>query len=190
MPNKKKYFTEEERRAAQRAASNRSYQKNKAKRAEYRAAHKTEGKKYITDYHSTPLGRATMLVNSYKQEDKKKNRGECTITPDWVVKNIFSKPCAHCGETDWTNLGCNRLDNSKPHTPDNVEPCCWECNKKLNTETKKKRVYQYLPNGILIQIWDSISEASRNGYDLSAISVCCNGKRKSHKGCIWSFIPL
>ena len=53
-----------------------------------------------------------------------------------------------------------------------------------------KIVYQYNMDGMLIKIWDSISEASRNGYSLSAISVCCNGKRKSHKGCIWSFIPL
>ena len=46
----------------------------------------------------------------------------------WIVENIYTKPCPHCGETDWHNLGCNRLDNSKPHTIDNVEPCCFHCN--------------------------------------------------------------
>ena len=46
----------------------------------------------------------------------------------WIVDNIYSKTCTHCGESDWHKLGCNRLDNTKPHTKDNVEPCCQHCN--------------------------------------------------------------
>lgn len=79
----------------------------------------------------TPMGRALYLVGDYRQADRKYARGECNLTAKWIVENIFSKPCVHCGETDWTKLGCNRLDNSKPHTMDNVEPCCKKCNLKL-----------------------------------------------------------
>lgn len=47
------------------------------------------------------------------------------------MENIFAKPCAYCGETDWTQLGCHRIDNSKPHTIDNVVCCCRKCHKHL-----------------------------------------------------------
>lgn len=86
----------------------------------------------------TPMGRAHNLLTAYKQSDKKYNRGECTIpNAQWIVDNIFLKPCAHCGKTGWNKMGCNRLDNSLPHTPDNVEPCCEACNKKLPGRSKK-----------------------------------------------------
>lgn len=86
---------------------------------------------YVKKWQSTPKGRASHLLNSYKQSDKLAQRGECTLTAQYIVDNIFSKSCVHCGETDWKKLGCNRLDNSKPHTPDNVEPCCFRCNTRL-----------------------------------------------------------
>lgn len=79
----------------------------------------------------TPNSRAHNLLSSYVQSDNKHNRGECTLTAKWIIENIFSKPCAHCGKTGWDVIGCNRLNNDLPHTVDNVEPCCAECNKKL-----------------------------------------------------------
>lgn len=140
-------------------------------------------------YRSTKKGRANKLCHAYKQLDKKNNRGECTLTPTWITDNILSKPCCYCGETDWNKIGCNRLDNNLPHTPDNVEPCCRECNLKLvNKETKQ--VYQYTKDGELVNIWPSIMECKRNGYTQSTISLCCNGLLKSHKGYKWSFQPL
>ncbi len=162
MGRPRKYFTEEEKKAAQReyerryrethkdkiAAKNvRYYQNNKDKIAEYQtewyqnnkdkiAAKKTEYRKnnkeyfakYMTEYRLTPFGRASSLVSSYRRTDKKYNRGECTITADWIVENIFSQPCHYCGETDWTKLGCDRKDSSLPHTPENCVPCCKHCN--------------------------------------------------------------
>lgn len=80
----------------------------------------------------TPNNRAHNLLSAYNQSDKKHNRKKGDLTAKWIVENIFSKPCVHCGKTGWNIIGCNRLDNSKPHTMDNVEPCCKECNKKLS----------------------------------------------------------
>lgn len=154
---KKKYQTEEERKQANKENGRRwreahpNYrQNNKEKFAEYdakwrqnnkekiakrNAEYRQNNKEKITEYNAkyrlTPKGRAVNLVGTYKQEDKKYNRGECTLTADWIVEHIFNQPCAHCGKTGWKTIGCNRLDNSLPHTPDNVEPCCAECNKKL-----------------------------------------------------------
>ena len=86
---------------------------------------------YQKKYNKTPMGRALILLNGYNQKDKMYNRGKGDLTAKWIVENIFNKPCAHCGKTGWDVIGCNRLDNSKPHTMDNVEPCCYECNSKL-----------------------------------------------------------
>lgn len=106
---------------------NEYYQKNK----EYFKEHFSE--RYKTVY-KTPIGRAVYLVNRHKQSDKESNKGECTLTAKWIVDNIFSgQKCIFCGESDWHKLGCDRIDNSKPHTPDNVNPCCEECNKKRGT---------------------------------------------------------
>lgn len=100
------------------------------KKREYARTHKDEISKYMKEYNNTLIGRAANLASSYKQEDERYNRGECMITKEWIVDNIFSKCCMYCGETDWHKIGCDRIDNNLPHTPDNVVPCCGECNKK------------------------------------------------------------
>lgn len=96
---------------------------------EYNKA-KKERLLYMEQYIKTQIGRASNLASAYKQNDTENNRGESTLTKEWIVENIFSKPCHYCGESDWTKLGCDRIDNSKPHTPENVVPCCFECNRK------------------------------------------------------------
>lgn len=96
---------------------------------------KTKMKRGAAKYRSSKKGRAASLLNSYRQKDELRNRGECTLTVDWIIQNIFSKPCHYCGKTDWHELGCDRIDNSLPHVPENVVPCCWDCNnKRKNTE--------------------------------------------------------
>lgn len=125
---KRKYFTEEERKQHESEYNREYFQRNKERLKVIR-------KDYLNEYHKTPMGRAVMLVNGYQQKDKKYKRGDCTITGKWVVENIFSKPCHYCGETDWTKIGCDRIDRLKPHTPDNVVPCCWKCNCKRHTKS-------------------------------------------------------
>ena len=96
------------------------YEKNREKKLEYQK-----------QYKKSPMGRANNLLSAYKKSDIKYNRGECTLTAKWIVENIFSgQKCHYCDETDWHKLGCDRIDNTLPHTPDNVVPCCFKCNCK------------------------------------------------------------
>lgn len=159
MAANKKYFTEEERIKAKKERQRKYYLKNKerrlAKQNEYYKNNKDIYKEYYSrnkekkieyqneykkEYDKTPMARANKLLGAYKAADRKRGRGEGDLTARWIVENIFTKPCAHCGKTGWKVIGCNRLDNSKPHTMDNVEPCCYECNVKLNViEMKKKK---------------------------------------------------
>ena len=153
---KRKYITEEERKAARKERQKKwreehpdyqaewrknnkekyaEYQaewrkNNKEKKAEYYQNNKEKLAEYQATYRLTPEGRARILLGGYKQSDNLYNRGECTLTDDWIVQNIFSKPCHYCGRTDWHELGCDRKDSSLPHTPDNVVPCCNACNCK------------------------------------------------------------
>lgn len=153
----------------------------------------------------TIIGRAYHLLQAYNKADENAGRPKGDLTPEWIVENIFSKPCAHCGKEGWKVIGCNRLDNSKPHTKDNVEPCCWECNQKLSVEYNVERqstpVYQYSLDGELVKVWKSMQEAGRGEFQASCICHCCNGgffdkkkdkwiNTKQHKGYRWSFEPL
>lgn len=111
-------------------------ERKKKSNEEYRKSHTEYFKKYRETYNGkkyeiSMFSRASKLLFAYNQSDSQHNRGEGDLTAQWIIDNIFSKPCTHCGETDWKKIGCNRLDNTKPHTMDNVEPCCMKCNRSI-----------------------------------------------------------
>lgn len=60
---------------------------------------------------------------------------------------------------------------------------------KIKKTRVRKRVLQFTLDGQLVKIWDSITEASKNGFNYAQIVGCCNGKYgfKTHKGYIWKF---
>ena len=47
---------------------------------------------------------------------------------------------------------------------------------------RSKKVLQLSLSGELIREWESTRECGRNGFDQGAVSRCCNGKQKTHKG--------
>ena len=55
----------------------------------------------------------------------------------------------------------------------------------------KRKVYQYKDN-VLIATYESLSDCSKNGFNIGAVGACCKGKYgfKTHKGYKWSFSPL
>ena len=79
-------------------------------------------------YDNTQNGRSKKMANAYKYEDRNNNRGECTITFEWIIDNIFTSKCIYCGDDNWQHLGADRIDNDKPHTESNVVCSCGICN--------------------------------------------------------------
>ncbi len=163
MGRKKKYNTEEERKAAKKESQRHYYQKNKEyfakKNAEYYQNNRDECIANMSEYYqknrdrfiekraeyrNTAEGRAKNIIGIYRKSDIQHNRGECSITPEWILENIFTKPCHYCGETDWHKLGCDRIDNDLPHTPENVVPCCGDCNRKKGTIPYKEFIKMHL----------------------------------------------
>ena len=110
--------------------------KNPTYDAEYRVKNKDKIAKYDAerrDPHKNPLGWAKRMVKQYRWMDRERGFDDSkTITAEWFLDNIAYRPCAHCGLTHFGYIGCNRLDNTKGHTIDNVESCCLKCNLKEN----------------------------------------------------------
>ena len=125
-------MTAEEKRERKNLNQRNYYQRNKEKiltrQANYQKEHTELHNSISRNYYNSKPGRAVNLLNSYKRRDIDANRGECTITQKWILENIFTSPCIYCGETDWTKLGCDRIDNTLPHTPENCVCACVSCN--------------------------------------------------------------
>ena len=58
---------------------------------------------------------------------------------------------------------------------------------QINDPNKSKKVLQLSLSGELIREWPSAAECGRNGFNSSKICLCCQGKRKSHKGYKWCY---
>ena len=51
-----------------------------------------------------------------------------------------------------------------------------------------KQVGAFNKNGELVMVFQSTIEAQRNGFHSGCISMCCNGKSKTHKGYTWKYL--
>lgn len=89
--------------------------------------------KKVKDIKSKPQmirAKASKMISSYTSKDIKNQTSVCDIDINWMIENILLKPCVYCGDTH--RVGCDRIDNTKGHTKDNVVPCCIECNTAKN----------------------------------------------------------
>lgn len=85
-------------------------------------------------------------------------------------------------------LNCELYDNSTGPKSEATKAKISQTLKGRFKGRGAKSVLQYSDSGILIKTWLSSSEASKQlGYQGSAISECCSGKRKTYKGYIWKF---
>lgn len=97
----------------------------------------------------------------------------------WEIPKYYD--IHHCDEVKTNNhisnlLLCTRKEN-------------------LNFGTRNSRAAKALSkrvgafkNDELVMVFSSTNEAERQGYKHSAVSQCCNGKRKTHKGYVWKYL--
>lgn len=100
----KKILTESERKQRKSEKNKRYREKHKEQIKKYREKNKEHIKDYLKKYRekhkNNPISqksRASKLLHSYKREDEKYGRGKGDLTSQWIVENIFTKPCVHCG---------------------------------------------------------------------------------------------
>lgn len=89
----------------------------------------------------------------------------------------------------------NHLDENKEHNAvSNLEWATKKANINYGTRTaranekKFKCVAQFSLNGTFLRLWNSVKEAEQTGFNHSAISACCHGRRKSHGGFVWRYV--
>ena len=89
----------------------------------------------------------------------------------------------------------DRIDDYKGYSFDNIQIMTWQDNRDKyyldKKEGRNNKISKYvigtnIKTGDQIEFY-SASEASRNGFNRSNISLCCNGKLKTHKKHTWKF---
>ena len=85
---------------------------------------------YNKEYYSTIKGLAKRRRNHYLYEDKYYGYDNGpTVSAEWIEENILKgHSCIYCGDSDPTHLGCDRIDDNKGHTSDNIVCACPVCN--------------------------------------------------------------
>jgi hypothetical protein len=122
------------------------------------------------------------------QGNKRKNYRINRLVAIHFIENTLNKPHVNHIDEDKEN---NRADNLEWCTP--KENCnhgtgAKRCVQNRNFDNRRKKVLQYSINGDFIKEWKSIYEISRVlNYNLSSISQCCHGKRKTSKRFVWKF---
>lgn len=140
---KPKYSTEEERHQAILETNKRYYYRN----IDY---YRKKGKRW----RNTKIGRATQLAAAYSQTDNDTFTSPLTIDKNWIMEKIFSgQKCFYCGDSNWKHLGCDRIDNSLPHTPDNCICACGICNIERGDRYTIEEFVEYRKNNPLPK-WD------------------------------------
>lgn len=85
----------------------------------------------------------------------------------------------------------NHLDEDKSNADVfNLSYCTRMENNNWGTRNKRlsKAVQAIVPKtGAVVLEFPSVREAGRKGFNQSAVSACCLGKRKTHRGYIWRY---
>ncbi len=108
------------------------YEANKETILEQKKAHYEVNKEAIIKqskaYYRTPRGKYVSIKTRAKTDEI-----EFSLPFDLYESQLWGKPCHYCGcEIEVTGL--DRKNNDRGYTPDNVVPCCWDCNNEKNTK--------------------------------------------------------
>lgn len=61
-----------------------------------------------------------------------------------TYETLVEQPCDYCGDPTGDGVGLDRLDNTRGYEPDNVVPCCGDCNmlrgRRLTPEQTRKAI--------------------------------------------------
>lgn len=146
---------------------------------EYGNVFDNQKKKIVNQYDNGFGYKYVMIVVDEKYKQNKVHK----LVAKAFIDNPLNKPFVN-------HLDCNRGYNYYK----NLEWCTQKENinyaQKINSSfnDRNKEVCQYDRNNNLINIYKSMSEASRlTGITVASISYSANGKRKTGGGYIWHF---
>lgn len=149
---------------------------------DYYEANKEKESERKKQYYNTLIGWTKRIYKHCIAADKKALRigdelPNNYIDEEWIMNEI-QKGCTYkhiCGTTDWRLIGVNRKDNSLPHTKENCEPCCWECNHRLNAEDLSTPIIEIKDDGTTVE-YGSIRKCFKSHGKSSGLYDAINGK--------------
>ena len=114
-------------------------EKYRDKRNDYSKQWRDNNSEYFKSYSKSEQYRANRLLQNYKRYDNEDKHEGFNLTKIFILENIFKSSCVYCGDSNWRHLGCDRIDNERAHTQDNVVCSCGVCNveryyKKMSVE--------------------------------------------------------
>jgi len=156
------------------------------------------------NYRRTKNGVATIIYNAQKYRSKRRVHHQPSYTREvfksWLFRqNNFRELFDNWVESGYDVLlkpSCDRLDDYKPYTLDNIQLMTWRENNKKGYEDRRnginnkanKAVIQLTVDGLIIEKYCSIKKASMvSGVACSEICLCCKDRRKSAGGFVWCY---
>lgn len=145
-----------------------------------------------------------MLGRCYsdKYHEKQPTYKDCTVCNRWLIFANFLEdlPLIEGYELwkDNPNTGVSLDKDSKVEGNKiySLETCKFisrsdnskECVKRCGTPKPPRKVIAISLTEKKVIVFQSMSQATKLGFDVSTISKCCQGKRKSHNGYKWKRI--
>jgi len=168
----------------------------------YRAECKKCTDKRNSDYLKTKRGVVYSIYVNQKKHSKKRGHAMPSYTSEELKDWLYSQKKFHelydkwrTSDYDmWLRPSCDRLDDYKPYTLDNLRVVTLKENVTRSYSDRKnginnktnKAVLQFAKNGDFIKEYHSVSEATRQ-TKIHHISSVCLGKRMTAGGFIWKF---
>jgi hypothetical protein len=106
--------------------ANKEYKKSYDK--DYREANRERVLKNSAARYRTPKGKWELIRTRAKQRNL-----DFSLPFELYESKLWGNPCHYCG-VDIEVTGLDRKDSNKGYTPDNVVPCCWNCNTKKSAK--------------------------------------------------------
>jgi len=158
----------------------------------------------VDKYQKTKKGIVTVIYNSQKQSSKRRGHPMPSYTLKELRQWMYSQKEFHelydqwkaSGYDRWLKPSCDRLDDYKPYTLDNLRVVTWKDNNRRSHRDMKngvnnkqsKTVLQFTLNGEFVAEYYSMHNAERlTGILEGGISNVCRGVRKTAGGFIWKF---
>ena len=146
-------------------------------------------------FHESKEGIVSRIYCTQKRKSKLRGHKPPTYTKnefrEWLFnQDNFEKLYKEWVDNDYaTNytLSCDRINNTKQYSLDNIKLTSWQINNKNGCKSRMKKVHKI--DNECGEIFNSIKEARlKTGINRSSIGNCCNGKTKTAGGFEWKFI--